>query len=202
MTERPLLKRLAWLAAAWAVQMLYFPTALRTSGGIEPKIPLDALVPIWPIWVVPYALCYPLWLGAFLYAALRMEAPRYRALLAACFFTFSLGILTFVLFPTYVESPALPGADIFSATLRILQAAGGFYDALPSGHIYVTTLLALFYSRWRPRQKWLWLAVWIVVALSTLFTGQHYILDVIAGLALGWAGFRFGVWWMARKSDR
>lgn len=200
MMEPSFPKRLAWLFAAAAIQALYGPTSQNLTGGLAPKIALDALIPLWPIWVVPYALCYPLWLTAFLYAAWKMETRLYRALIAACLFTFSVGILTFVLFPTYVDLPTLTGADAFSALLRKLQVAGGRYDALPSGHIYITTLLALFHTRWHPRQKWFWLAAWIVIALSTLFTGQHYILDVVAGLAVGWIGYRFGLWWADRKA--
>jgi membrane-associated phospholipid phosphatase len=58
----------------------------------------------------------------------------------------------------------------------------------------MTTLLALFYSLWYPRQKWIWMSILAIVCLSTLFTGQHYILDVVTGLALGIAGFYAGFW--------
>jgi membrane-associated phospholipid phosphatase len=35
----------------------------------------------------------------------------------------------------------------------------------------------------------------IVISLSTLFTGQHYILDVLGGYVLALAGYCFGLWW-------
>jgi membrane-associated phospholipid phosphatase len=57
----------------------------------------------------------------------------------------------------------------------------------------------LFYARWYPRLRLLWLGILIVVGLSTLFTGQHYILDVIGGIFLGWVGYRFGLWWAAAR---
>lgn len=199
MNELPLIKRIGLLLGAAAIQSLYGPTSQWMTGGFAPKIALDALIPLWPAWVAAYAACYPLWLTAFLYAAWKMDARRFRSLLAACFFSFSLGILTFVLFPTYVDLPTLTGTDGFSALLRQLQIAGGRYDALPSGHVYITTLLALFYSLWHARLRWLWILILLVISLSTLFTGQHYILDVAAGLALGWVGYRFGLWWVARK---
>lgn len=199
MNELSFPKRIGMFLAAWAIQMLYGPTSQWMTGGIAPKIALDALMPLWPIWVVPYVLCYPLWLIAFLYAICKMEIRMYRALLAACFLTFSIGILTYVLFPTYVDLPTVAGADIFSSMLRGVQIAGGRYDALPSGHIYITTLLALFYSLWHPRLRLLWIVIVIIISLSTLFTGQHYVLDVVAGLAVGWGGYRFGLWWVNRN---
>ena len=198
MNELTFIKRIGLLLVAVAIQSLYGPTSQWMTGGIAPKIALDALIPIWPTWVAAYAACYPLWLTAFLFAAWKMESRLFRALMAACYLTFSLGILTFVLFPTYVDLPTLTGTDAFSALLRQIQVAGGRYDALPSGHIYITALLALFYSLWHPRLRWLWAVILLIISLSTLFTGQHYILDVVAGLAVGWAGYRFGLWWANR----
>ena len=191
-------KRIGLLLVAAAIQSLYGPTSQWMTGGFAPRIPLDALIPIWPAWVAAYAACYPLWLAAFLFAAWKMESRLFRALMAACYLTFSLGILTFVLFPTYVDLPTLTGTDAFSALLRQIQIAGGRYDALPSGHIYITALLALFYSLWHPRLRWLWIVILVIISLSTLFTGQHYILDVVTGLAVGWVGYRFGLWWADR----
>ena len=191
-------KRIGLLLVAAAIQSLYGPTSQWMTGGFAPRIPLDALIPIWPAWVAAYAACYPLWLAAFLFAAWKMESRLFRALMAACYLTFSLGILTFVLFPTYVDLPTLTGTDVFSELLRQIQIAGGRYDALPSGHIYITALLALFYSLWHPRLRWLWIVILVIISLSTLFTGQHYILDVVTGLAVGWVGYRFGLWWADR----
>jgi membrane-associated phospholipid phosphatase len=37
--------------------------------------------------------------------------------------------------------------------------------------------------------------------LSTLFTGQHYILDVVTGLALGIVGYYAG-FWIVEKWDK
>jgi membrane-associated phospholipid phosphatase len=80
--------------------------------------------------------------------------------------------------------------------LRIMHEHWGRYDAFPSGHVYITTLLALFFSRWYPRYKLLWSVILGVVSLSTLFTGQHYILDVLGGYLAALAGYHFGLWWV------
>ena len=53
----------------------------------------------------------------------------------------------------------------------------------------------LFFARWYPRYKPLWIVILIVVSLSTLFTAQHYILDVIGGYLVALAGYHFGLWW-------
>ena len=60
-------------------------------------------------------------------------------------------------------------------------------------------LMVAFALRLYPKWRWLWIAILVTIALSTLFTGQHYILDVVTGLALGWIGYKFGWWFMERR---
>jgi len=174
--------------------MIYIPTSNRLTGGIEPKLPID-IFPTWPVWVLPYILCYLLWLLGIVWIILKTKDRCFRSFIAACILTFAMGTLTFIFLPTYVSPSTLHGNDIFTSLLRIIHEDWGRYDAFPSGHIYITTLLTLFFSRWYPRQKVLWILILGTVSLSTLFTGQHYILDVLGGYAVGSIGYRFGLWW-------
>jgi membrane-associated phospholipid phosphatase len=174
--------------------MIYVPTSNRVTGGIEPKLQIDVF-PIWTIWVLPYVLCYLLWFGSAAWIIFKLDDRSFRSFIAASMLTFGLGASTFILFPTYVKAATLEGSDIFTVLLRTIHETWGRYDAFPSGHVYITTLLMLFFSRWYPRQRFLWIAILVIVSLSTLFTGQHYILDVLGGYLAALAGYRFGLWW-------
>lgn len=193
-TTLTLTKRILWVTLICCIQLLYIPTSNRISGGIEPRLSIDVF-PIWPIWVLPYVLCYVLWFASMAWIILKVEDQLFRSFAAACTLTFTLGVLTFIFFPTYVPAATLAGSDIFTAALRLIHENWGRYDALPSGHVYITTLLALFFGRWYPRHKFVWTLILIVVSFSTLFTGQHYILDVIGGFLVALAGYYFGLWW-------
>jgi membrane-associated phospholipid phosphatase len=194
MKTQILLKRIVFVLVVVAIQSIYIPTSQRGDGGFMPKLPWD-VIPIYPIWVVPYILCFPLWISCAIWAIAKMESRLFREFISAALFTVSVGVVTFISFPTYIDLPSLEGTDVFSALLRQIQILGGSYDAFPSAHLYMTTLFSFFYARWYPRARLLWLGILIVVGLSTLFTGQHYILDVIGGITLGWLGYRFGLWW-------
>jgi membrane-associated phospholipid phosphatase len=179
---------------ACCIQMIYIPTSNRVTGGMEPKLPID-IFPVWSLWVLPYVLCYLLWLASIAWIIFKAEDRAFRPFIAACMLTFAMGALTFIFFPTYVRPAALAGNDMFTSLLRTIHENWGRYAALPSGHVYITTLLALFFSRWYPRQKSVWMLILIIVSLSTLFTGQHYILDVLGGYVVALAGYYFGLWW-------
>ena len=185
-------KRLLLVLLACCIQMVYIPTSNRTAGGIEPRLPID-IFPVWPIWVLPYVLCYILWFAGIAWIVFKANDRQFRSFIAACMLTFALGALTFLFFPTYVEKVSLEGNDIFTRLLYIIQEDWGRYAALPSGHVYITTLLALFFGRWYPRFRFLWIAIIVIVSLSTLFTGQHYILDVLGGYLVALAGYYSGI---------
>lgn len=192
-------KRLLWVVLIWAVQLAYIPTSERQSGGIQPRLPID-IFPLWPIWVVPYVLCYPLWFAAFAWAVFKMNDRMFRAFTVAFLFTCSISVAIFLLFPTYVPAARLTGIDLFTSTLRLLHEDAGRYDALPSAHIYITALLAFFYSLWYPRYRSIWILILVIVSFSTLFTLQHYILDVVAGLTVATLGYYVGLKWTGFSS--
>jgi membrane-associated phospholipid phosphatase len=198
MKELTLKKRIGLMLVAVAIQCIYIPASLATSGGIAPKLPID-VIPVYPVWVVPYYMTYGIWLFAGFWALYKLEDRAFRQAITAALFAVSIGAFMFVFFPTYIVLPAVTGTDIFSAMLRTIQIAGGTHAALPSAHNYVTMLITAFAIHLYPRQKILWIAIVTTIALSTLFTGQHYILDVVTGLTLGWVSYRFGLWWVDRK---
>lgn len=194
-------KRILFVFLASCIQAIYIPTSNQVSGGIEPQLPID-IFPIWPVWVLPYILCYILWLSSLAWIIFKVEDRLFRSFIAACVLTFGLAALTFIFFPTYVKTVTFTGNDTFTLLLRFIHENWGRYDAFPSGHVYITTLLALFFGRWYPRQRSLWIWILVIVSFSTLFTGQHYILDVIGGYVFALAGYHFGLWWAGFYSSQ
>ena len=90
-----------------------------------------------------------------------------------------------MLFPTYIERPLLIGNDWATELLRYVYGNDDVYNAFPSGHVYLTTVISLFWMEWYPRYRWLWIAIVVSVLLSTLFTHQHYLPDLAGGLRVG-----------------
>jgi membrane-associated phospholipid phosphatase len=178
------------------IQLFYFPLNRISIGGIAPFIPLDAYIPVRPAWVVPYFLTIPSWIIFFIWAGFKMDDQLFRAFIFSSITAILIGILTFTFFPTYVNRPVLVEKGIAWDWLRKLYQNDNIYNALPSGHAYITTIVAIFWWRWKPNQRWLWVGFWVVVLLSALFTHQHYILDLLAGilLALGTSFLAFGIY--------
>ena len=192
-------KRLVWCALLFGIQGLYFPLNRFLKGGMELKTTLDDYVPLWSIWVLPYGLVCVWWIAAYLWAAWRMEEDLYEAFFIASAFVSVAALTIFTVFPTYVIRPVLSGTDWPSQLLNWVYTNDYMYNAFPSGHVYITTLIALFWSRCFPRWRLALAATVVIVILATLFTHQHYLPDPIGGLALAWFGYRIGLWCVAER---
>lgn len=171
---------------------LYFPLNRKMTGGFNLSTRLDAWIPLWPVWVIPYLLCLPIWIGSFIWAAWVMDDELFRSFVSAYLFVLVSAALLFYFFPTYVKRPVLTKGNWSMRILQMVYRNDGDYNAFPSGHVYQTSLICMFYSHLYPNLSWLWASVVVIVVLSTLFTRQHNLADPFGGLMIAWLGYQFG----------
>ncbi len=186
--------RLGMTMLVVGVASLYFPLNRKLTGGFDLSTRFDAWVPLWPVWVVPYLLCLPVWIGGLIWAAWKMDEELFRSFVSACLFVQVSAMSFFYFFPTYVKRPTLTTGNWATRILQMVYRNDGDYNAFPSGHVYQTALICLFYNHLYPSYPWLWIGIVVIVALSTLFTRQHYLADPLGGLAIAWAGYRLGMY--------
>lgn len=184
------------LAAVWGVQALYVPLNHGPAGGVRLATPLDAYLPILPLWVIPYALTWVIWIVGSVVTAWKMDERLFRSFLVSLLAVIVVGLTLFAIYPTYVLRPVLAGEHWSVEALRYIYSHDGAFNAFPSGHVYLTALFAFYWSRWFPWQRGFWIVTVTVVAASTVLTGQHYLLDPLGGLLLAWLGYHFGLWVM------
>jgi len=185
--------------AITVVQLIYFPINRTVKGGVILQTPLDAYVPLWPIWAVPYLLSIVWWQASFIWAACAMEEKRFRALAIATISVMLTSYVLYIAYPTYVERPTLEGSGWAADLIRTIYRNDRLNNAFPSGHTYSTMLIVFFWWDWKPRLRWLWAVAGAIVILSTLFTGQHNLPDPLGGIIWAWAGYRLGLWWANLK---
>ena len=154
----------------------------------ELRLPVDDRIPFWPAWVWIYGFFY--WPGV-LYTSWVLESSREFVYLALSF----LGLLAmqlafFMLFP--VATPESwrainRGRTLSERFLAFVQRLDDRSNSFPSMHTSVATLTALYLQP----HLGTWAFVFpVLIALSCLFTKQHYVVDLPAGAALGWVAYR------------
>jgi len=92
--------------------------------------------------------------------------------------------------------PQVTGQDWASNLLRFLYANDRPNNAFPSGHMYFAVLVAYFGTRWKPRLLIPLIGMVVMVIGATLFTKQHYVLDLVGGAAMATIGTFVGITWV------
>lgn len=154
----------------------------------ELKLRIDDWIPYWPSWVWIYScIYYPL----ILYLNFVLESSRQFTYVAMSYMLLlGLQMAFFVLFP--VATPerwrAINGRRTLSERfLAFVQRFDARSNSFPSMHTSVAMLTALHLV---PHLGAMAFAFPVLIALSCLFTKQHYVIDLPAGAALGWVVHR------------
>ncbi len=92
--------------------------------------------------------------------------------------------------------PALIDSDLYRRIYTFVHEADPSHITFPSLHVAVTWICNFLLWN-RPGRAWR-IVLGVAISLSTLFTKQHLISDVIGGIALAW----FCVWVTGKYADR
>jgi membrane-associated phospholipid phosphatase len=148
-----------------------------------PELALDRLVPLQPGWALVYGSLY-LFLIVLPVFVVRQQEQIRRTVFAYLMVWIS-AYVCFLLYPTMAPRPVSVIGEGFGVWgLRFLYSADPPYNCFPSLHVAHSFVSALTCYR---VHRGLGFAATIgasLVGVSTLFTKQHYILDVIAGVFL------------------
>ena len=153
-----------------------------------PAIPLDRALPLQPAWALVYGALYLFLILLPIFVVRQEEWIRRTAL--AYLAVWLTAYACFLLYPTAAPRPASVAGSGFAVWgLRFLYGADPPYNCFPSLHV-AHSFVSAFASARVNRGLGVVAAVCAsLVGVSTLFTKQHYALDVVAGLLLAGAAW-------------
>ncbi len=172
----------------------------RVFGTIDwafaPKIPfIDDKIPVVAFFVIFYVFSYAFWLFGPIIASLteKRNFINYMIGLSAAYI---IGFLIFVFMPTYMDRAAegimeqVQGPGPFNALLRVVYGVDGgdlAFNLFPSYHCLISLYCYLGIRKRNEVSKGVRvysLVMTILICLSTVFTKQHYFIDIIGGLSI------------------
>lgn len=168
-----------------ALVPLYLVIAGRGFGGAEfaPELALDRLIPLSPTWALVYGALYLFLILLPVFVV--QQAELIRRTVWAYLSVWLLSYACFLLFPTFAPRPDKVLGNGFGVWgLRFLYDADPPYNCFPSLHVAHSFVSALACYRVHRALGLVAILCASLVALSTLFTKQHYVADVIAGILL------------------
>lgn len=183
--DRPI----ALASAVISLLPVYFLIGALPPGRVlhAPAIALDRAVPLVPAWIFVYGSMY-------VFVLLPLLVIRDRRLFRRALQSYVLVMLVayagFVAYPTITPRPAAVAGEGFAAwALRLIYALDTRYNCFPSLHVAHAFVSALSAYRVHRRVGVVATAWAALIGVSTLFTRQHYVVDVIAGTAMAAAAY-------------
>jgi membrane-associated phospholipid phosphatase len=153
-----------------------------------PELALDRAMPLRPAWGLVYGSLY-LFLILLPVLVVRQE-EHIRRTVRAYLMVWITAYVCFLVYPTLAPRPAkVIGEGFVVWGLRFLYSADPPYNCFPSLHVAHSFVSALTCYRVHRGVGRAAVLCGFLVGLSTLYTKQHYILDVIAGMLLAFAAY-------------
>ena len=168
---------------------LYLIIAAELEGKslIHPELFLDDFFPLTPAWTFVYGSHMIFYMLPLL--LIRQDGylrQTFYAYISVWLFSYSV----FLLYPTVAPRPeSLNGGDFFSWLLQLVYHMDPPRNCFPSLHVAHSFVTALSCSRLNLQIGNASLAWAFLIALSTMYTKQHYAADVIAGAILAFAAY-------------
>jgi membrane-associated phospholipid phosphatase len=162
---------------------IFIPELISGRTLHVPELSLDRVVPLQPAWALVYGAFY-LFMILLPVLVVRQE-EQIRRTVRAYLMVWISAYVCFLVYPTTAPRPDKVIGDGFVVWgLRFLYSADIPYNCFPSLHVAHSFVSALTCYRVHRGVGIVATLCAGLVGVSTLFTKQHYILDVIAGIFL------------------
>ena len=151
-------------------------------------LPIELSVPLVPAWIVAYMSIYLLFvIGPFIVR----ERREFAALIFALALATLAGGIGFLLVPSQTAFGPPGDLGIWKNVFQFADRLNLDYNMVPSLHVALSVCCVSAFARhaspFGRTLLWTWAAV---IALSTLLTHQHHVLDAVTGWGVGLAAYR------------
>lgn len=168
-----------------ALVPVYLVIAGRARAGVvhAPALGLDRLLPLAPTWALIYGALYAFLIVLPVFVIQQPELIRRTVW--AYLTVWIVAYVCFLVYPTVAPRPdTVTGRGFAVWGLRFLYEADPPYNCFPSLHVAHSFVSALACYRVHRTLGFFAISCASLVGISTLFTKQHYVADVIAGIVL------------------
>jgi membrane-associated phospholipid phosphatase len=168
---------------------IFIPELWPPATRHVPELALDRTLPLVPAWALIYGALYMFLILVPIFAVRQDEHIR-RTVYAYLLVWITAYVFFFLLYPTVAPRPERVIGEGFAVWgLRALYSSDPPYNCFPSLHVAHSFVSALTAWRLHCGLGIVATACAALVALSTLFTKQHYVLDVLAGVLLAFVAY-------------
>lgn len=160
---------------------LYINSKVDTAKVYDVSLPIDRVIPLIPEWSWIYELLFIFPIFLILVLDTIDEVKRVGFSIIMCDLV---AYPIFLMFPVMSVRQEVPMNTASEILLNFIYYVDLPTNCFPSLHVAVSMVSAFaIYHKMKFRGIWA-IVLGILISLSTLFTKQHYFLDVVSGLLL------------------
>ncbi len=168
--------------AVWAAG--YFAISYWTEGRsvhVLPTFRWEREVPFSPDFVWIYLTIYPTFVLPYFFIRqkefFRLFSLAYITVMCICY-------LIYLVFPVTIQRPSFAVTSFSTWTLSIVYSADRPWNCFPSMHVAMSLLASLTILEVHRIRGLLTLLLTVCIAASTVLIKQHYVLDLLAAVAI------------------
>lgn len=175
--------RLIYTAFLGLLLLVYFFLTRQVTPKFDWTTAIDNLIPF----SAPFSVMYSsylllLWYG-MIYAYLYFDLHRFKQFILGMVVIQLTAYVLYVLVPGKIIRPTVATAGIFFDLVRVIYAIDMPSGLTPSLHVANSWFIAL--ALWNDRYLRPTMIVWaLFIIASTLLIKQHFVVDVVSGIAL------------------
>lgn len=177
-------------ATYWLAQLIIKRADLALSS---PSVPLDDHIPFVPVFLIPYIGCFVHWAATFYLVYGTRDG--FSRLFPSAMIGYIAAFAVFLVYPTTISRPIEEAHGILAFIYGIICAADAPLNLFPSVHCMVAFLCMACTKRAEGVPRWyayMSAIMCVLVCASTVFVKQHFVMDVLGGVALGAAAWYIG----------
>ena len=140
---------------------------------------MDNYIPYSSAFIIPYVLFFPY---VILTIFLLWQTNLASLLLWALILTTSLANLFWYLFPNGVKREKITGNSVLDRLAKFVHTFDGETNAFPSSHVFSSLICTFYLSIAFPDIYIVFVVVGVAISISTLYTKQHYFVDILGGI--------------------
>lgn len=181
-----------WSSCYYLVAWISAEQPMKTLG-----MAADHWIPLWPATTFVYVSVQWFCMLSILVAGDVLSGVR---IFWACMTAVFVCCVFFVAYPVEIRSAPVVVNSLSTWALSLVRGGDVTNNCFPSTHCAMVLLTAIFLFHKRQWMGWLGVFVALMIALSTLTTKQHYVLDVLGGLMVALVSYVFWFVWPRPKA--
>ncbi len=175
----------------WVADFLAFYIGkLSPVPPVEIKIAWDQSIPFIPAFIVVYVLAFVQWAAGYL-IIMKDGRDTTRRVFSGEILAKLISFMFFIFMPTTIQRPEVVGRGVFEWMTRVIYAADTPMCLFPSIHCLCSWICwrGTFYMKHVSKAyQGFMLVLTLLVFASVVLVKQHYVVDVLAGIAVAEIG--------------